>query len=97
MSDGKTVVVPASDVPSATTATCASGWFMCGSDGGARVGCCPSGYDCGTASCFTVSASQTGSVQKQQPKKDAAVERRANVKLSLAVALASVVCGMMMV
>lgn len=59
----------ASDVPVQATSTCASGWFMCGSDAGDRPGCCPSGYDCGTASCFSVSASQTGSVQKEQPKR----------------------------
>ncbi|OAA50717.1 hypothetical protein ISF_09335 [Cordyceps fumosorosea ARSEF 2679] len=72
VSDGKTVIVPASDVPAEATSTCAAGWFLCASDAGDRPGCCPSGYDCGTASCFSTSASQTGSVQKQQPKKDGA-------------------------
>lgn len=43
---------------------------MCGRDAGPRAGCCPSGYDCGTASCFTVEQSQTQVVQKEQPEKD---------------------------
>ncbi|KAM3511408.1 hypothetical protein MY11210_004958 [Beauveria gryllotalpidicola] len=87
-SGGKTVVVPASDVPSTATSTCAAGWFLCGSDAGARPGCCPSGYDCGQASCFSVSASQTGSVQKEQPKKDAGVVSSASVLMTLCVAVA---------
>ncbi|KAJ6783342.1 hypothetical protein PWT90_04341 [Aphanocladium album] len=90
VSNGKTIVVPASDVPSTATSTCASGWFMCGSDAGARPGCCPSGYDCGTASCFSVSASQTGSVQKEQPKKDTGVTNTAGVFLTLGVAVAAI-------
>ncbi|KAM3507262.1 hypothetical protein MY10362_001860 [Beauveria mimosiformis] len=95
LSDGKTVVVPASDVPSMATSTCAAGWFLCGSDAGARPGCCPSGYDCGQASCFSVSASHTGSVQKEQPKKDAAVASSASVLLTLCVAVAIAACNVM--
>lgn len=73
VSGGVTVVVPATDVPKATaSATCAGGWFLCGEGAGPVAGCCPSGYDCGTASCFTAGASQTGSVQKEAPKKGAA-------------------------
>ena len=73
VSDGQTIVVPVSGAPSEdATATCADGWFMCGNNAGPRPGCCPSGYDCGTASCYTVENSQTGSVQKEQPEQDEA-------------------------
>lgn len=70
ITNGVTIVVPASNVPASTTSTCAGGWFMCGKDAGPVAGCCPSGYSCGTASCYTVEASQTGRVQKEFPKKD---------------------------
>ncbi|UNI20585.1 hypothetical protein JDV02_006657 [Purpureocillium takamizusanense] len=79
VSGGLTVVVPATDVPKATaSATCAGGWFLCGKDAGPVAGCCPSGYDCGTASCFTAGASQTGSVQKEAPEKGAAAAAMAS-------------------
>ncbi|PTB38991.1 hypothetical protein M441DRAFT_60201 [Trichoderma asperellum CBS 433.97] len=69
ISHGVTVVVPAGDVPTATASDkCASGWFLCGKDAGSVAGCCPSGYKCGTASCFTSAASETNSVQKQEPE-----------------------------
>ncbi|KAL7942134.1 hypothetical protein V8C42DRAFT_348003 [Trichoderma barbatum] len=72
VSHGVTVVVPANDVPTPTASDeCASGWFLCGKDAGSVAGCCPSGYKCGTASCFTSSASQTNSLQKQQPEAEA--------------------------
>ncbi|CAH0024356.1 unnamed protein product [Clonostachys rhizophaga] len=71
VSNGVTVVVAASNVPAAATGTCAGGWFLCGEEGGSVAGCCPSGYQCGTASCFTVEASQTGSVQKELPESGA--------------------------
>ncbi|EHK26262.1 uncharacterized protein TRIVIDRAFT_218430 [Trichoderma virens Gv29-8] len=72
ISHGVTVVVPANDVPTTTASNeCASGWFLCGKDAGSVAGCCPSGYKCGTASCFTSSASQTNSLQKQQPEPEA--------------------------
>lgn len=61
-------MVPADDVPASTTETCADGWFLCGASGGPTAGCCPSGYECGTASCFTAEASQTGKVQKEFPE-----------------------------
>lgn len=44
---------------------------MCGDSGGPVAGCCPSGYDCGTASCFTVQASETQEVQKELPDNEA--------------------------
>ncbi|KAM0511485.1 hypothetical protein ACHAPE_009839 [Trichoderma viride] len=69
ISHGVTVVVPADDVPTATASDkCASDWFLCGKDAGSVAGCCPSGYKCGTASCFTSAASETNSVQKQEPE-----------------------------
>ncbi|KAK0384962.1 hypothetical protein NLU13_7440 [Sarocladium strictum] len=70
VSDGQTIVVPAGGVAADASATCADGWFLCGRDAGPRAGCCPSGYSCGTASCFTVEASQTGAVQKELPETD---------------------------
>jgi len=58
---GVTVVVPVSDAQDAAsalpTSTCAGGWFLCGSDAGPVAGCCPSGYQCGTASCTLSSGS----------------------------------------
>lgn len=68
VSDGATVVVPATGVPKQTEKpTCAGGWFICGRDSGPISGCCPSGYSCGTASCTTIQASETVLVQKQAP------------------------------
>ncbi|KAK7427890.1 hypothetical protein QQZ08_005663 [Neonectria magnoliae] len=76
VSGGATIVILATDAPPAAaddaTSTCADGWFLCGRDAGTVAGCCPSDYDCGTASCFTSSASQTGKVQKEFPKDDSA-------------------------
>ncbi|ROT37688.1 hypothetical protein SODALDRAFT_340862 [Sodiomyces alkalinus F11] len=75
VTDGATVVVPITDVPTGseqTTESCASGWFLCGQDAGPVAGCCPSGYSCGTASCSTVIGSQTAEVQKQFPDSGAA-------------------------
>ncbi|KYK60294.1 GPI anchored protein [Drechmeria coniospora] len=73
VANGVTIVVPVGDVPRPTaTTTCANGWFMCGSEAGPVAGCCPSGYSCGTASCFTAQASQTGSRPKLVPGQSAA-------------------------
>ncbi|RNJ53863.1 hypothetical protein D7B24_001271 [Verticillium nonalfalfae] len=70
--DGATIVVPVTDARDAAdaqaTETCASGWFLCGDEGGPVAGCCPSGFECGTASCTSASASQTGEVQKVFPE-----------------------------
>ncbi|KAM4063901.1 GPI anchored protein [Hirsutella rhossiliensis] len=73
MANGATVVVPAEGSPrdADATPTCAGGWFLCGESAGPVAGCCPSGFDCGTASCFAAQASQTGSVQKQAPRQSA--------------------------
>ncbi|KAB5554685.1 hypothetical protein GE09DRAFT_136897 [Coniochaeta sp. 2T2.1] len=72
--NGVTVVVPAGgDVPAATTTgSCATGWFLCGEEGGNRAGCCPSGYGCGTASCSLVTAGATASVAKGVPGRSGA-------------------------
>ncbi|GAO17125.1 hypothetical protein UVI_02026580 [Ustilaginoidea virens] len=90
ISDGVTIVIPATtDMPTSTeSAACANGWFMCGADAGPLAGCCPSGYQCGTASCFTAGATETGKVQKQAPHQSSCskrVEKLWNVSWSLAV------------
>ncbi|KAI9167576.1 hypothetical protein HJFPF1_03707 [Paramyrothecium foliicola] len=77
VSDGATVVVAATDVPPEATSTCADGWFMCGAEAGPVAGCCPSGFQCGTASCFSVQASQTAQVQKEFPDTGASQALRA--------------------
>lgn len=69
--NGATIVVPLSEAQAATaalpTSTCASGWFMCGKEGGPIAGCCPSGYNCGTASCTLVSNTPVATVDKALP------------------------------
>ena len=67
VSDGATIVVAATGAATAATSTCAQGWFLCGKSAGPVAGCCPSGYSCGTVSCFTVTASQTEQAQKEFP------------------------------
>ncbi|KAI2630145.1 hypothetical protein GGS21DRAFT_217907 [Xylaria nigripes] len=64
---GATVVVPLTDAQAAakTTATCAGGWFLCGTDAGPVAGCCPSGYKCGAASCTLAAASATETLPKE--------------------------------
>lgn len=68
-SNGLTLVVPVTDVPEAppTPSTCAGGWFLCPGDAGPVAGCCPSGYECGTASCTLSAATATATVQKELP------------------------------
>ncbi|KAM0415749.1 hypothetical protein ACHAPT_013297 [Fusarium lateritium] len=84
ISDGVTIVLLATDAPPAPgpTSTCADGWFLCGANAGPVAGCCPTGYDCGTASCFTVQASQTARVQKEFPKAGASVREGPTVILA---------------
>jgi len=67
VSNGKTVVVPATGVPASARSTCGAGWFLCGPDAGPVAGCCPSGYACGTASCSLSGPAGTGTVQKVFP------------------------------
>ncbi|KAG5978308.1 hypothetical protein E4U55_006248 [Claviceps digitariae] len=70
ISDGVTIVVPVMDTPATSTTgsgTCASGWFLCGKDDGASAGCCPSGYECGTASCFNAGPTATSKIPKEAP------------------------------
>lgn len=46
---------------------------MCGREAGPVAGCCPSGYECGTASCFVGGqAGETGAVGKVVPGEAAA-------------------------
>ncbi|KAI1091869.1 hypothetical protein F5B19DRAFT_492932 [Rostrohypoxylon terebratum] len=76
--NGATVVVPLSDAQAVAatatgTATCASGWFLCGEeDGGPTPGCCPDGYGCGTASCTLSASTATETVMKHLPSSGAA-------------------------
>lgn len=96
VSDGRTIVAPATDVPSNTaTSTCAGGWFMCGKEGGPVAGCCPSGYDCGTASCFSAQASQTEQVQKEFPKEDGGAGMRVHGVVLSGVVVGALVFTMM--
>ncbi|KAG6208791.1 hypothetical protein E4U35_008064 [Claviceps purpurea] len=79
VSGGVTVVVPAPG-PAESTSTadgksCAGGWFLCGKDDGVAPGCCPSGYECGSASCFPSGATATATnsgVPKKAPDKSVA-------------------------
>ncbi|KAM5352436.1 hypothetical protein ACJ41O_005159 [Fusarium nematophilum] len=86
ITDGATIVVLATDAPPAPgggpTSTCADGWFLCGEDAGPVAGCCPTGYDCGTASCYTVQASQTGRVQKEFPEADMSIREKPSLMLA---------------
>lgn len=76
LSDGATVLVPVTDVPdSQPTESCANGWFLCGDDAGPVAGCCPSGYECGVASCTTEMASQTEEIRKMRPEDSGASPR----------------------
>ncbi|KAG5923651.1 hypothetical protein E4U42_004897 [Claviceps africana] len=70
VNNGVTIVVPVANRPTTPTtgsATCASGWFLCGKNDGAAAGCCPSGYECGSASCFSAGATATSTIQKEAP------------------------------
>ncbi|KAG8418038.1 hypothetical protein J3458_005479 [Metarhizium acridum] len=73
VSNGATVVVPAAPNPTRSS-SCADGWLMCGQNAGPVAGCCPSGYSCGTASCFTAGATETGKIQKQAPDQSPATK-----------------------
>ncbi len=47
------------------TGTCGSGWSNCAASVGGD--CCPSGWECGTASCSSVGATSTVVEQKASP------------------------------
>jgi hypothetical protein len=51
------------------TGPCASGWATCAASVGGN--CCPSGWECGTASCTSLSPTATGVVQKGSPSNGA--------------------------
>ncbi|KAH6631100.1 hypothetical protein B0J18DRAFT_423117 [Chaetomium sp. MPI-SDFR-AT-0129] len=75
--NGVTVVVPVPEGGQETQGACANGWFLCdGRDGNgdgngeSDRGCCPQGYECGTASCFarpTEKGVPSASVAKGMP------------------------------
>lgn len=68
ISGDQTIVVPVTAVPTTTSdATCAGGWSLCPASAGPTAGCCPSGYNCGTASCFLATGSATASLAKELP------------------------------
>ncbi|RDA93689.1 hypothetical protein CP533_4873 [Ophiocordyceps camponoti-saundersi (nom. inval.)] len=77
-SNGATVVVPGGG--RGQQATCAGGWFACGSS--SDDGCCPSGYQCGAASCVASGAGSTSSVGKQ-PARASGAEGARRLLLSL--------------
>lgn len=67
VSSGVTIVVPVGSAATVNspTGTCASGWATCApSDGG---NCCPSGWQCGVASCSSISPTSTSVAQKASP------------------------------
>ncbi|RGP68112.1 gpi anchored [Fusarium longipes] len=86
VTDGATVVVLATDAPPAPgpSSTCAGGWFLCGTDAGPVPGCCPDGYECGTASCFTAIASETARLQKEFPEAATAGHEKPAVMMAMA-------------
>lgn len=75
--DGVTIAVPATAVPTPSPSShCADNWFLCGRDAGNVAGCCPSGYSCGTASCFLATGGATASVAKELPSRAERVSAR---------------------
>jgi progranulin len=88
--NGATIVVPVSDVPSLPTSTCAGGWYLCGSEAGPVPGCCPDGYQCGIASCTTVAASRTAAIDKQLPRSAASIYPINTASLLAAFALSAI-------
>ncbi|CAG8984154.1 hypothetical protein HYALB_00008155 [Hymenoscyphus albidus] len=75
ISNGLTIAVPIG--PAATSAhptgACATGWTSCAqTDGG---NCCPTGFQCGTASCTSLSASATAIVGKGTPNSGTRIDR----------------------
>ncbi|KAI8957775.1 hypothetical protein F5Y11DRAFT_67420 [Daldinia sp. FL1419] len=101
ISGGVTIAVPQSDAQAAgdaqPTATCASGWFLCGGDAGPVAGCCPSGYRCGTASCTLATSTATATVQKELPSAAPASRSRAGIVDMLALAWVAVVSVLLLV
>lgn len=65
------------------TGECAAGWSTCAATLGGN--CCPSGYECGTASCSLVSPTQTALVQKKSPNVGA--ERKIPVMVVVGIVL----------
>ncbi|KAH7026072.1 uncharacterized protein B0I36DRAFT_329821 [Microdochium trichocladiopsis] len=97
--NGVTVVVPVTDAEDAAnalpTSTCAGGWFLCGKDAGPIAGCCPSGYQCGTASCTLVSGTPVATVNKELPSSGNSL--RGSLSGAVAAMLTAGVLGAMLV
>lgn len=62
MGTAATVAIPSGN--------CAGGWSSCAASVGGN--CCPSGWECGTASCSSISPTQTAVAQKGSPQKSGA-------------------------
>lgn len=71
VSNGVTVAVPL-PTPEPGAKTCAGGWYLCPDSVGPVAGCCPSGYDCGIASCTSAREGATATLQKEFPSSAAA-------------------------
>ncbi|TKA27146.1 hypothetical protein B0A50_04483 [Salinomyces thailandicus] len=70
LTNGPTVIVPYTSTTTAgNQGSCASGWFSCAADAGG--GCCPSGYECGPASC-SATASGESDTGKRTPSSSGA-------------------------
>jgi len=65
------VVVPVGSAAAVNSPTgvCATGWSSCAASLGGN--CCPTGFECGTASCSSLSPTQTAVVQKASPNSGA--------------------------
>lgn len=84
MSGDETIVVPLTAVPTTTSeGTCAGGWTLCPTEAGPTAGCCPSGYNCGTASCFLPTGSATASLAKELPGSSGAGSASDGIMMSL--------------
>lgn len=72
VSGTETIVVPTGAAATVATpaGSCAGGWSTCSASVGGN--CCPSGWECGTASCTSISPSQTEVLQKGSPQKSMA-------------------------
>jgi progranulin len=76
-----TVVVPVDSAATVNSPTgaCATGWSTCApSDGG---NCCPSGWQCGSVSCSSLSPTSTAVAQKASPNRGAGLRMDIGITL----------------
>ncbi|KAE9375585.1 hypothetical protein N431DRAFT_334234 [Stipitochalara longipes BDJ] len=83
VSSGVTIVVPVGSAATVTspTGSCATGWTSCDASLGGN--CCPSNFQCGTASCSSAAATSTNIVQKESPSAGSRGQRVATVGLMI--------------